>query len=109
MKGKIVGLEWIPGCNINSSRGYKKNDIRKAMKNADHVKNNGYGNYSVVEYSKYIATFQLNDGTVSSFDIKRQIKEALNISRMTDKQRDKITSMLPISVDVDGYDVKFLF
>lgn len=108
MKGKIIDLQWIPGCNINSSRGYKKNEIRKAMKNADYVRNNGYGNYSVVEYSKYIATFRFEDGSMSSFDVKRQIKESLNISRMTDKQRDKIASMLPITVDVDGYDVTFL-
>ena len=109
MKGKIIDLQWIPGCNINSSRGYKKNEIRKAMKNVDYVKNNGYGNYSVIEYSKYIATFQFEDGSMSSFDIKRQIKENLNITRMTDKQRGKIFSMLPISVDVNGYDVTFLF
>ena len=109
MKGKIIDLQWIPGCNINSSRGYKKNEIRKAMKNADYVKNNGYGNYSVIEYSKYIVTFQFHDGTISSFDIKYQIKDALNITRMTDKQRSKIFSMLPISVDVNGYDVTFLF
>jgi len=108
LKGKIIALEWIPGCNVSSSRGYKKYDIKKAMKNADYVKNNGYGNYSVVEYSKYIATFQFEDGSISSFDIKQQIKEVLNISRMTDKQRDKIASLLPISVDVDGYDVTFL-
>lgn len=108
MKGKIVNLEWIPGCNINSSRGYNKYQIRKAMKTADYVQNNGYGNYSVIEYSKYIATFELEDGSKRSFDVKRQIKDAFDIRRMTEMQRNKIESMIPINVEVNGYDVKFL-
>ena len=108
MKGKIVNLEWIPGCNINSSRGYNKYQIRKAMKTADYVQNNGYGNYSVIEYSKYIATFDLEDGSKRTFDIKRQIKDAFNIGKMTENQRNKIESMLPIDVEVNDDDVKFL-
>ena len=39
MKAQIVSLEWIAGSNINSSKGYKKNQIRKAMKTADYVVN----------------------------------------------------------------------
>lgn len=108
MKGQIVELNWIPGCNINSSRGYKKNAIKKAMKTADYVVNNGYGNYSVIEYSKYIATFCFEDGTTKKFDIKRQIKDAFNISRMTEKQRKKIEVLLPLNVEVNDYDIKFL-
>jgi len=107
MIGKIVDLKWIAGCDINSSRGYKKNDIKKAMKTADYVVNNGYGNYSVVEYSKYIATFHFEDGAIISFDVKRQIKNALNISRMTKKERKKIEAMLPIDVEVVDYDIAF--
>lgn len=45
MKGKIVRLEWIPGFNIKSSKGHNKSDIKKAIQNADFVKNNGFGNY----------------------------------------------------------------
>lgn len=108
MKGQIVKLEWVPCCNINSSRGYKKNAIKKAMRTADYVINNGYGNYSVVEYSKYIATFYFEDGTKKSFDVKRQIKDAFNISRMTEKQREKIEALLPLNVEVNDYNIEFL-
>ena len=108
MKGQIIKLEWIPGCNINSSRGYKKNAIKKAMKTADYVINNGYGNYSVIEYSKYITTFRFEDDSTKSFDIKRQIKNAFNISRMTEKQRERIEMLLPLNVEVNDYDVEFL-
>ena len=108
MKGKIVDLKWIAGCNINSSRGYKKNDIKKAMKTADYVVNNGYGNYSVLEYSKYMAKFHFEDGTVTSLDIKSQIKNALNISRMTKNERVKIEAMLPINAEVVDCDITFL-
>ena len=108
MKVQIVALEWIPGCNINSSRGYKKNAIRKAMKTADYVVNNGFGNYSVIEYSKYIATFLFENGSTKSFDVKRQIKDAFSISRMTEKQRNEIEKLLPLDVEVNDYDVQFL-
>lgn len=108
MKAQIVALEWIAGSNINSSRGYKKNVIRKAMKTADYVVNNGFGNYSVIEYSKYIATFLFENGSTKSFDVKRQIKDAFNISRMTEKQRDEIEKLLPLDVEVNEYDVQFL-
>ncbi len=108
MKAQIIALEWIPGCNINSSRGYKKNQIRKAMKTADYVVNNGFGNYSVIEYSKYIATFLFENGSTKSFDVKRQIKDAFNILRMTEKQRAKIEKLLPLDVEVNEYDVQFL-
>ena len=108
MKGKIVNLKWIASCNTNSSRGYKKNDIRKAMRTADHVVNNGYGNYSVIEYSKYLATFYFEDGTIKSFDVKRQIKNAFKISKMTKKERGRIESLLPIDVEVVDYDITFI-
>lgn len=107
-KGKLVELEWIPGDYINSGMGYNKNAIKQAMKSASYVKYNGYGNYSVIEYSEYVAKFVYEDGTIESFDVKRQIKDAFNISRMTLKQRDKIENMLPLEVEVDGYNVKFV-
>lgn len=107
-KGKIVKLEWYPGSYINSGMGYNRKAIREAMKTASYVKNNGYGNYSVIEYSEYIATFVFEDGSTESFDIKRQIKDAFNISRMTEKQRNKIENILPIDVEVHGHNVKFL-
>lgn len=107
-KGKIVKLEWCPGSYINSGMGYNKKAIRQAMRSANYVKNNGYGNYSVIEYSEYIASFIFEDGSTDSFDIKRQIKDAFNISRMTEKQRNKIENILPIDVEVDGHNVKFL-
>lgn len=108
MNGKMVKLEWIPGDYINSGMGYNKRAIRKAMKTSDYVINNGFGNYSVIEYSKYIASFILEDGTTCSFDVKKQLKDAFNISRMTEKQRNKIESMLPINVRVNNQDVEFL-
>lgn len=83
MKGKIVSLEWESGENISSSRGANKYDIARAKKNADFVKNNGFGNYSVITYSKYYAKFILEDGSERFFDIKGQIKEHFNIGRMT--------------------------
>lgn len=109
MKAQIISLEWVPGYNISSSRGYKKNAIKKAMKTADYVVDNGYGNYSVIKYSKYIATFLFGDGSSTSFDIKSQLKDSFNISRVTEKQRINIESMIPIDVEIDEYNnVKFI-
>ena len=88
--------------------GYNKKAIRQAMKSANYVKYNGYGNYSVIEYSEYVAKFVYEDGTTESFDIKRQIKDAFKISRMTQKQRDKLENMLPLEVEVNEHNVKFL-
>ncbi len=108
MKGKLTKLEWIPGYNMSSSRGYKKNTIKKAMKNADYVKNNGYGNYSVIKYSEYFGTFELEDGTTKTFDIRKQLKEHFNINRFTESERNKIEDILPIVVDVNEYQVTFM-
>lgn len=108
MKAKIISLEWIPSCNIHSSRGYKKNQIRKAIKTADYVINNGFGNYSVIEYSKYLATILFENGSTKRMDIKRQIKDAFNIPRMTEKQRNEIEKLLPLDVEINEDNIKFL-
>src|SRR5574344_480895 len=108
MKGKIIRLDWKPGKNVNSSRGNNKYAISRAKRNADFVQYNGYGNYSVIEYSKYYAKFVFEDGSERSFDIKRQVKEHFGIDRMTPSARDNVESLLPLDVDVTDYDVTFL-
>lgn len=101
MKGKIVSLEWVPGFNIKSIKGYNKADIKKAMKNADFVKNNGFGNYTVIKYSEYLATIVYDDGTNSIYEVKDEIKNLFQVDRLTKRVRQDIEKLLPFTVDVD--------
>lgn len=101
MKGQIINLEWIPGFNINSSRGYNKRDIKKAMETADYVENRGFGNYRVIKYSKYIAQIIYEDGTECTMDIRENIKDFFNIPRITKSVRQSIEELLPIDVELN--------
>ena len=110
MKGKIVSLEWIPGFNIKSSKGHNKSDIKKAIQNADFVKNNGFGNYTVIKYSKYLAKITYDNGTNCIYEVKDEIKNLFQVDRLTKKVRQNIEKLLPFTVDVseDGIKLDFL-
>lgn len=107
MKGKIVSLEWIPGFNIKSSKGHNKSDIKKAMQNADFVKNNGFGNYTVIKYSEYLAKIAYDNGTNGICEVKDEIKNLFQVDRLTKRVRQDIEKLLPLVVDVDESGVKF--
>ena len=109
MKGKIVSLEWIPGFNIKSSKGHNKSDIKKAIQNADFVKNNGFGNYTVIKYSKYLAKITYDNGTNSIYEVKDEIKNLFQVDRLTKKVRQNIEKLLPFTVDVSEDGIKFDF
>ena len=99
MNGKIIDLTWEPGSMTSSSNGANKYDIHRNMNSADVVINHGFGNYKLIEYSKYEAKIILDNNNIVYWDIKRSIKELLGVSRMTAKVRNNIESLLPITID----------